>query len=42
VETNIKIPSDLGGLTTMRYKNSEELAGICKQIASHITEYGTI
>lgn len=41
-ETNIKIPSDLGGLTTMRYRNSEELAEICKQIAWHITEYGTI
>lgn len=41
-ETKIKIPSDLSGLTTMRYKNSEELAEICKQIAGYIAEYGTI
>lgn len=40
--TKIKIPSDLNGLTTMRYKDDQELAAICEQIKSQVDEVGPI
>lgn len=41
-QTQIKIPSDLKGLATLRHKNNDELAALCAQIKKKVSELGTI
>lgn len=40
--TQIKIPSDLQGLSTLRYNNETNLAALCEQIGKQIATLGTI